>query len=76
MSVGLARDTGGRIIGAGLTLHLKLTKADVAGESGAVRVFVLDDQPSSLSVAAAIKAILEKDLTVDDKEQTPLFRYP
>lgn len=72
--VGIARGAGGRVIGAGLALRLKPTKKDVAGQSGAVRTFVLDELPRALSAAAAIRAMLAEDLTSDEDEQTPLFR--
>lgn len=74
VSVGIAHDTGGRVIGAGLTLRLKPTKTDMAGESGAVRTFVLDEDPHALSAAAAIKMMLANDPTDGDKEHVPLLR--
>lgn len=55
----LARDTSGRVLGAGLTFRLKPTKTDVTGESGAVRTFVLDEKPHFLSAAAAIWDMLK-----------------
>lgn len=72
----MARDAGSRILCAGLTLRLKPIKTDVAGDSGAVRTFVMDVQPNALSAAAAIKDMLAHDPTEVEAEHAMLFRDP
>lgn len=70
----IARDSSGRVIGFGLTLRLRPTKTDMAGKSGAVRTFVLDDEPHALSAAAAIRQMLAHDPSAGAVEKIPLFR--
>lgn len=63
---------GAKFVGEGykrrLDYRVETTKTDVAGESGAVWTFALDNQLNSLAAASSIKRILEHDATKGSKE--------
>lgn len=69
-------DISGRALGVSFTLHLKPTKTDQLGISGATRTFVVDETESALSAALAIRDMLEGDPIEVDSKRVPLFRDP
>ena len=59
-----------------ISLAVKPTKTDVGGESGFVKTFILDDDPTSLSAAAAVFEMLKRDPDGDHISKVPLFLDP
>ncbi len=76
LSASQAVDTSGRPIGAKLSIHLGRTKTDQTGSEDISKSHIYDEDPQSLSAAAAISYMLDGDPTVGDATSTLLFQDP
>lgn len=72
----MARDASARPMGAGLTIHLKLSKRDQSVEEAFSRLSEMDSTPGTLLSAVAVREMLIGDPHERPGELVPLLRDP